>query len=212
MIFYIVKILFYIPIIILFPLRVVGRKNLPKKGRVILSGNHQTLSDAPLLGIRLHRRMHYMAKDTLFKNRFMNWFFTKLNAYPVKQNSSDLAAIKHTIRLLNNEQAVCIFPEGRRQQTSQDNDIKNGVAMLSIKTKSPIVPALFVAKTVMFRPNKLIVGKPINVWELLMLDDNVKINKEILDSASQIISNAIHDLYPNKKVRKTSKNNNKKTD
>ena len=48
MLFYILLILFFIPLNIVLPCRVVGKNNVPKKGRIIFSANHQTLND-PIL-------------------------------------------------------------------------------------------------------------------------------------------------------------------
>lgn len=200
MLFWIIKIILFIPSLILLPTRIVGRKNLPKKGRLILISNHQTLNDAPIIGLRLHRKIFFMAKQPLFRNKFSNWFFTKMRAYPVKQNSSDLNAVKKTLRLLSNEQAVCIFPEGQRLKFKKedDEDIKNGVAMFALKTKSPIVPTYFVNKTLLFRFNKLIIGKPFNLSEIEEFAGK-KINKELLDKASLYIAEQMLSLNENKK-------------
>ncbi len=144
--------------------------------------------------------MFFMAKHTLFNNKLIGWFLTKMGAYPVKRNSSDLNAVKKTIRQLNNEQAVCIFPEGQRIKfkTEDDDDIKNGVAMFALKTNSPIVPTYFVKKTTLFRFNKLLIGKPFNLSEMDEFKGK-KINKELLDSASLFITEQMISLKESNK-------------
>ncbi len=200
MLFWILKILFFLPLFIVYPVRVIGRKNLPKKGRVILSANHQTLNDPIIVGLKFSRRFRFMGKSPLFQKKFNNWFLTKMGAYPVHTSSSDLVSVKKTLRFLNNNEAVCIFPEGARLKTSESNDLKHGVAMFALKTNSPIVPAHFVKKTNAFTFNTLLVGKPLLLSEMEQFKDK-KIDKELLQQASEVLSKEIHKLkreYRNK--------------
>lgn len=65
-------IILYIPLLIIFPTRVTGKKNIPKKGRVIFCTNHQTLADPVIIAYKLtRRRFKYMAKKPLFKNKLL---------------------------------------------------------------------------------------------------------------------------------------------
>lgn len=205
MLFWILKIIFFIPCLIIYPVRVVGRKNLPKEGRLILSANHQTLNDPIIIGLKLSRRFNYMGKAPLFKNKFFSWFLRKMGAFPVHTSSSDISAVKTTLQLLNKNKALCIFPEGARLKTNESNELKSGVALFALKTKSPIIPAHFVRKTNAFTPNTLIIGKPFNLSEMVEFKDK-KIDKDLLKEASKIISKHIHKLkteYKNKKKKKT---------
>ena len=204
MLFWILKILFYIPALLIYPTRVIGRKNLPKTGRVILAPNHQTLNDVIIIGFHFTRRFKYMAKMPLFKHKFGSWFLKKVGAYPVHTSSSDLVAVKITLRHLNNDEALCIFPEGARLKTSESNELKSGVAMFALKTKSPIVPAHFVKKTNAFTFNTLLVGKPFYLSEMPEFKDK-KIDKEILAQASKVISKEIHKLKFEYKKTKAKK-------
>lgn len=205
MLFWILKIIFFIPCLIIYPVRVVGRKNLPKEGRLILSANHQTLNDPIIIGLKLSRRFNYMGKAPLFKNKFFSWFLRKMGAFPVHTSSSDINAVKTTLQLLNKDKALCIFPEGARLKTNESNELKSGVALFALKTKSPIIPAHFVRKTNALIPNTLIIGKPFNLSEMIEFKDK-KIDKDLLKEASKVISKHIHTLkteYKSKKKKKT---------
>lgn len=217
MLFYILLILFFIPLNIVLPCRVVGKKNVPKKGRIIFSANHQTLNDPILVAYKLagRRRFHYMAKSPLFDNKIKGAFLKKLGAYPVHCCSSDIQAVKTTMKLLKDDKAVCIFPEGSRLVTSEANELKHGVAMFSLRTQTPVIPAFFVKKTIAFVPNKLIIGKPLELYNMEQFKDK-KIDKELLDEASNIIKKNILDLRKNylkekqdKKLKKLKKKYNR---
>lgn len=199
MFFYFWLIILYIPLLFIFPCRVIGRKNLPKKGKLIFSANHQTLNDPIIVGYKLcKRRFRYMAKAPLFKHKLNAAILKGLGAYPVHNTNAtgDLKAIKTTLKFLKEEKAVCIFPEGARLKTSEGNELKHGVAMFSLKTNSPIVPAFFVKKTNAFVFNTLIIGKPIKLYEMEEFKGK-RVDKEILDAASKIIKKEINGLYKN---------------
>ncbi len=188
MIFYICLILIYIPLCLIFPTKVVSKKNLPTKGKMILTCNHQTNNDVLIIAYKLSkRRFYFMSKDSLFKNKFFGWFLKKLGAYPVKRGANDISAIKTSMALLKKEKALCLFPEGSRLISSEKNELKNGTAMFALKTGAPIVPTYLIRKTNAFRKNVLVVGKPFVLSEMDEFKDK-KIDKDLLNAASKIIS------------------------
>ncbi|MDP7382754.1 MAG: hypothetical protein QF382_01625, partial [Acidimicrobiales bacterium] len=56
---------FYALILVLFRLRVEGRKNLPE-GPYILSGVHRSFIDTPIIGMVTSRRLRFMGKESLW--------------------------------------------------------------------------------------------------------------------------------------------------
>ena len=199
----------FIPLIFIVPVRVLGKKNLNRKGRVILACNHQSLLDGVIIAHKLcfRRRFRFMAKKSLFKNKLGSAFFKSIGLYPVDRGGNDIQAVKQTLRLLNNEKAVCIFPEGTRLKSDETNEIKNGTAMFALKTGSPIVPAFIIKKPKAFCFNTMILGEAFNLSEMEEFKGK-KIDKELLNKASEIISQRIYacrDEYLNRKVNKKNK-------
>lgn len=194
MLFYILKAIAYIPCaLFVYPVKVIGQKNIPKKGRMMLCPNHQTLNDPIIIALKLRRRFYFMAKAPLFKKKFNNWFLRKVGAYPVHHKENDIEAVKTTLKHLKSDRAVCIFPEGARLVTEEAHDLKNGVVNFAFKTNSPIVPAAFVKNTLAFRRNVLLIGKPFNLCEMEQFKDR-KINKDVLNEASAYLKDQIHGL------------------
>ncbi len=207
MLFYICLTIAFIPLLFIYPCVVVGRKNIPRKGRMILAPNHQTVNDPVILASRLiwRRRFKYMAKAPLFENKFFAFLLKSFGAFPVDNKSAtDLTAVKTTLKYLKEEQGVCIFPEGARLVSSEENQLKHGVAMFALKTNSPVVPVIFVRKTNAFVPNKMIVGKPIELYNMEQFKDR-KIDKDALEEASQIIREGLNTLRYNYAHRKEIK-------
>lgn len=197
MVFYICFLIAFIPLLFIFPTKVINKKHLPKKGKVILACNHQSNCDAVIIPYKLiKRRFRFMAKASLFNTKFKSWFLRQLGGYPVTQNSSDLTAIKTTMQHLKKERAVCVFPEGTRLVSSEKNELKNGVAMIALRTKSPIVPAYFLKPTKPFTKNILVLGEAFNLSEMEQFKDK-KIDKELLNEASKVISEKMFDCRDN---------------
>ena len=208
MFYYIVIILACLPLFLLFPTRVKGRKNLPKKGRMILCCNHQSNWDVVMLATRIfRRRFRYMAKASLFKNKFIGFILRKLGGYPVQRSNTDISAIKKTLSHLQNERAVCIFPEGARLKTEDKNDLRDGAIIFALKTKSPIVPACIIKKFRIFVFNKMVIGEPFNLSEMEEFK-NKKINKELIAKGREILREKMFGLYnehaPKKDIKKAA--------
>ncbi len=205
MFYYIALFVLLVPFLVLFPTRVKGRRNLPNKGKMILVSNHQTNFDALIIGIRLiNRRFWFMAKSELFSNKFKSALFRGLDMYPVNRKHNDIKAVKTTLGLLNKGKAICIFPEGTRLNADEVGEVKNGVALFALKTKSPVVPSIFVKKPRLFRINTLLVGKPFYLHEMEEFKDK-PITKDILNAASEIISHKMNELKEDYLAKKESK-------
>lgn len=180
---YLILILFYIPVKIFFPTKVVGKENL-KKGKSIIVCNHTSWLDPILLVVAMPSiRLNFMAKKELFKGRFRSWFIKSLGGYPIDRGQTDITGIKNTLYLLKKERSVVIFPEGTRNKSENEGEmlaIKNGVSMLAIKGKSPIIPMFFKRKPKFLRFNKLYVGESFTLDEF----NDKKLTQQVLDEAS----------------------------
>ena len=201
--FYIICKILLSPIIwLLYPTRFVGKKNLRKKGSMIIAANHQSNRDVFILGAHVCRKIQFMAKKELFKNKLGGAILRSWGAYPIRRGEADITAIKTTLRLLKKGKVLAIFPEGTRIENTSMQDVKNGVAMFASKTESPIVPAFFEKKPKPFRCNRFLIGKPFYVSEIF---GTTNLSKEQLCQASEYISARILELpslYRKEKLQK----------
>ena len=62
------------------------------------------------------------------------------NAWPVRREGGDPAAIKRCSWLLGQRQTIVLFPEGTRSRTGDINRFKPGIGMLAIANHVPVVP------------------------------------------------------------------------
>ena len=190
---YIILILFWLPVKILFPTKIIGKKNLIK-GKAIMICNHRSLLDPIILTVAMPSiRLSFMGKKELFKGKLVSWFLKSLSVFPVDREKADLTSIKHTLHLLKKEKPVVIFPEGTRNKDEQNSEmlaLKNGVSMLAIKGESPIVPIYIEKKIKLFRFNKMYIGEPFDLSEF----KEQKLTQPVLDEASGKIKENIENL------------------
>ncbi len=202
MLYRILMILMYLPLKLFFPTRVVGRRNIPKKGRVILAGNHQSYFDAPIVAINTRRKIRFIAKKELFEKQPQKAFYSALGAISIDRNSHSLTAIKTGLKVLKNDNALGIFPSGRRGKEADDtSEFKNGIAMFAVKGKAPIVPIIFVKKPRFFRFNKVVIGKPIQIEDF----GAEQSTKDLLNSVTKVVSTKMQEMLAAENVRKKKK-------
>lgn len=193
MLFWIVLIIVFLPITIFLPTRIVGRKNLPK-GKAIYACNHQTNADIFVIGTKLRKRIYALAKAEIFKSKISNWFFKGIGGVKINRGKADIQAIKDVLTVLNKKQKpIVIFPTGTRNSSPEEvQDAKNGVAMFALKSKSPIIPMVLIKKPRIFRFNKLVVGKPLDLskYENMPATKEVyaEISKDLVDAMEKLIN------------------------
>lgn len=192
----------FIPIKLFFPTIVKGRKNLPK-GKAIYASNHQTNFDIMVLACGLYRRIYALGKAELFKNKFISWFLRGIGCVKINRGTADIEAVKNVYTVLKKKQKpIVIFPTGTRNSSPDEvQDIKNGVAMFSVKTHSPIVPMVLIKKPVPFRINKLVIGKPLDLSKY----EGMPANKELYAQISQDLSVAMEQLIEQNTKKKSKK-------
>ncbi len=146
--------------------QVIGREHIPKEGPVILCANHISLWDPPLLGSGIERMVHFMAKEELFRIPVIGFLITKFGAFPVKRGAGDRAAIRTTLKVLEEGKILGIFPEGTRSKTGEVGEGMPGVAMFALKSQAQVIPVAIIGPYRMFRPIKIVYGKPIDLTAL----------------------------------------------
>jgi len=123
-----------------FGIRFEGVANIPQHGPLLITPNHVTFADPPLVSIPIRRPVHYMAWDRLFEIRGLSWLIRRLRAFPVDIESSDPKAMRAAVRLLDAEQVVMIFPEAGRSLDGRLQRFKLGAFRLACARGVPVLP------------------------------------------------------------------------
>ncbi|HEW79158.1 MAG TPA: 1-acyl-sn-glycerol-3-phosphate acyltransferase, partial [Phycisphaerales bacterium] len=88
------------------------------------------------------RPMYFLARDTLFANRFFGWLISSVNTIPVKRGQADLSAMKKIISKLKEGNSVCLFPEATRTRDGKITPFKPGFGLLCRRGEAAVVPVV----------------------------------------------------------------------
>jgi 1-acyl-sn-glycerol-3-phosphate acyltransferase len=123
-----------------FGLELHGADRVPASGPLLITPNHQSFADPPLVTIPVHRPVYYMAWSRLFAIPGFGWFIRRLRAFPVDLDARDSRATRETIRLLRAGEAVMIVPEGGRSADGRVGAFKLGAFRLAASLGVPVLP------------------------------------------------------------------------
>jgi glycerol-3-phosphate dehydrogenase (NAD(P)+) len=147
----------------------IGREHIPQTGPVIFVANHRSFIDPFIIGLCNRRPVYYVAKEELFKNKFLGWFLGSLGAFPVRRGAADADFVETAKAILKRGDPVLIFPEGTRTRPGALGKPKRGVGRLALETGATVVPVAIIGteairKGFRIRPHKIRVriGAPLN--------------------------------------------------
>lgn len=123
-----------------FNWRVLGVKNVPREGPVILAANHISFADPPIIGCAVPRAISYLARDTLFEQPGLGWLIRQLNAVPVDRDGAGAAGLKAILDRLKAGGGIILFPEGTRSRDGRLQPARSGVGLTVIKSDALVVP------------------------------------------------------------------------
>ena len=161
-----------------------GLENIPKEGPLIFCGNHRTYLDPPLMVVTAKRAMRFLAKEELYKNKFLSFLGWVFEAIPVKRDEKDITAIKESLKALKNGQCIALFPEGTRNGLEKGEKTKDGVAFFAVRSGAKVVPCGIKGGTKGNRKVTITYGKPLDYSKYKGEKDKEildKITKEIMD-------------------------------
>ncbi len=121
-------------------LRIIDAHKIPKTGTFILAPSHRSTLDIPVAAATTRRRLMYMGKDSMWKNKLFGKLFTALGTFPVTRGSADLEALKRCIAVLERGDPLVLFPEGTRHHGRIIEPLFDGAAFVAYKTGVPIIP------------------------------------------------------------------------
>jgi long-chain acyl-CoA synthetase len=129
-----------------FRVKVEGVDKIPKAGAVLLCPNHQSYIDPLLIfaimpGWLLDRLM-FVAFGEFFRRTPLSWIVRPLRVVTTGTARTLGESLKLSYEGLKSGMAVCIFPEGGRTTTGEIMQPRPGPGILSVETKSQIVPIL----------------------------------------------------------------------
>jgi 1-acyl-sn-glycerol-3-phosphate acyltransferase len=178
---------------------VEGRDNLPTSGPYVLAPVHRSYVDWIVLGCISRRRIRFMAKDTLWRSRFVGWLLEALGTFPVHRGSADRSAFSMCVRILSEGEPCVIFPEGQRCSGPVVEELFDGAAYVAARAGVPLVPVgiggserVMPKGSYLPKPFKvhIVIGKPIEVGNF-----SGRVPRRVVKEATASLRSSIQELF-----------------
>ncbi len=124
-----------------------GQEHLPTSGPFILTPNHVSYIEPPLIGMVVvfsaNRKLYSVTKYTVWRNAHFLHLDDWLGMMPVRPDDRG-AVLAIAQEHLERGEPVMIFPEGKRNIGPELARGRTGAARLALRTGAPVVPAGYV--------------------------------------------------------------------
>lgn len=179
---------------------VKGLENIPY-GACIWAPVHRSYIDTPAQAA-VPVRLHFMAKDTVWKYDWMGRVLNTLGALPVSRGIANRAAVKMATNMLNTTtDPLVAYPEGGRRDGPRVHPLQPGAVYLAARAQVPIVPvgiggtAAAMPRGARFlfpRRIRIVIGEPIDP---LTPGANGRVPRAALTRACDELRERIQELY-----------------
>ena len=127
-----------------FGLKVSGLENLPRRGPFILSPNHQSFLDPPVLisclPYSILKDTFFVGTSEIFGTGVLRAVARSLKLIPVDPDANLIPAMRAGAYGLRQGKVLVLYPEGERTIDGPPKVFKKGAAILSLHLQVPIVP------------------------------------------------------------------------
>jgi long-chain acyl-CoA synthetase len=129
---------------VFYGVRVTGKEKLPKSGPFILSPNHQSFLDGPVVSSqipwRLFKQMFFVGTSEIFGQGLLSYLGRSFKLVPVDPDSNLVNAMRAGAFGLKHGRILVLYPEGERSIDGAPKKFKKGAAILSTHLQVPIYP------------------------------------------------------------------------
>src|SRR3990167_2240424 len=168
-------------------LKVEGDDLVPREGSLLVVSNHISVMDPPFLAGTFPRPLAFMGKTELFRNRVLAVLLPAFRTFPVRRGEVDVGAVRLSLALLKDGQALVVFPEGTRHPDGL-GAAAPGIGYLATKSRCRVLPVGIVGSqqirgvaSVLQRPTvRVAFGQPFTI--------DTKSNEEVADQIMRSIA------------------------
>ncbi len=141
---FIMRLLVWLLIHTIYRVKKTELEKIPDTGACVLVCNHVSFVDALILAGCVKRPIRFVMYYKIFHIPVLSFIFRTANAIPIagaRENPQLMHQAFEKISLaLQQDEVVCIFPEGKITEDGSLNPFKSGVMKIIEKTPVPVVP------------------------------------------------------------------------
>jgi len=167
-------------------------------GPALIAANHTSFFDPPVLGVSAPVEVHFLARETLFKNPLFGAVIKALNTHPLKRDAGDARIFRQMLDMLKEGKKLVLFPEGTRTH-GELGEFQMGMGFLAMKSGAAVIPAYIAGASKIWGRGRsfprltgklaCIYGSPISWKEVEHLD-----RKEAQEAFTRLVKESIRNL------------------
>ncbi len=121
-----------------YRLRVIGLKNLPAQGGVLMLGNHTSWLDWAMVQMASPRPVRFVMERVIYERWYLRRFLDFFGVVPISRGASK-EAIETIASLLRDGEVVCVFPEGTISKSGQLSEFKRGFELSAQRAGTGVI-------------------------------------------------------------------------
>lgn len=135
-----VRAIISLPALLIYRVRAIEVKNVPRTGPLLLAPNHFSQMDHFFVGLYLRRQIRFMAKSQMFGPPVLTYIYKHGGVFPVRRGHHDEEAFKTAFTILDQEGMLLVYAEGGRSRSSELGEVKPGIGRIALEAGVPVVP------------------------------------------------------------------------
>jgi 1-acyl-sn-glycerol-3-phosphate acyltransferase len=183
----------------MFRPRVEGRENIPLTGPVLIAPVHRSNIDFAFTVFMTKRKTFFMAKDSLWKVPVLGHLISTMGAFPVKRGTADRESLAFAQSVLEQGEALVLFPEGTRQEGSEVQELRDGAMFIASRTGATVVP-VGIGNTQRAMPKgskfprpvrvRIVIGAPIAAPA-----SETRVSRTQIADATELLRSSLNEVY-----------------
>lgn len=137
--------------VLLANVKVSGKENIPAGGSFLVTVNHMSAADTPLLFVSFPtQEWRFFAGEKWQDHWLWGPMMGSLGAIYIKRGEVDRRAIQEALKAIEKGDVFGLAPEGRRSKIGEMQEAKTGAAYLASRGQVPILPVGIINTDVLF--------------------------------------------------------------
>ena len=176
-------------------------------GKLIIT-NHFNMFDYVLTSFVVYpRKLNVVASEMPFKSRITRFGMKFFGAIQANRETRSMRFMDECVKVINSGQLVQIYPEGRNTPDGKIHEFKHSYLVIAHRAGAPIVPIITDGNYGLFKRASVIIGKEIDVSELIHSDARTP-SREELEAANEYVFSKVLALREELEERKRRKHKN----
>jgi 1-acyl-sn-glycerol-3-phosphate acyltransferase len=191
---------------LLADVKIHGKERLPKKGPMILAGNHAAALEAVMMAVYNPGMVEFIGNGDIPFDPNYAFIVKAYDLIPVNRGNLDRQGLNKALSILEQGGILGIFPEGGIWDPAQMG-AQIGASWLSYRAQAPIIPVGFggirdgLPKAMQFKRPKLVMNVGETIPPVALGDNGLSLKKSLEHSASQLL-NKINALVPEEDLQR----------